>query len=218
MGPVEDLVADQSRRHTGRRGASLIEACLAMALICLIFLGLFQVSRVLAARDILNHAAARVARARTVGFNDWMVLKVARVATIPNAGRMLQPAYPNEAPALRASVANESAGVLWDRVLSGRLWPLFIQAGVEIARIPEYLGSQNRSQAQHILDYSEWQRDREGIDVDISGGALEPLLTVHVSQSYPMQVPGSSSFYADGHVPLQGTAAIENHCPLYLYE
>jgi hypothetical protein len=216
MVPV--MKPSQSKASTGRRGTSLIEACLAMALICLIFLGLFQVSRVLAARDILNHAAARVARARTVGFDDGMVLKVAHVATIPNAGRMLQPVYANEAPALQASVANDSAGVLWDRVLSGSLRPLFIQAGVEIARIPEYLGSQNRSQARHILDYSEWQKDREGIDVDMSGGPLEPLLTVHVSQRYPMQVPGSSSFYADGRVPLQGTAAIENHCPLYLDE
>ena len=216
MGQVEDLVADHSKRPTGRSGASLIEACLAMALICLIFLGLFQVSRVLAARDILNHAAARVARARTVGFDDWMVLKVARVATIANAGIMLEPVYTNEAPALQASVANDRAGVLWDRVLSGSLWPLFIQASLEIARIPEYMGSQNSWQAQHILHYSEWDEDGDSIDVDMSGGPLEPLLTVHVSQRYPMQVPGSSSFYADGRVPLQGTAAIENHCPLYL--
>jgi len=65
---------------SNREGASLIEACLALAIICLVFLGMFQVSRVLAARDTLNHAAARAARARTVGFNRWMVLKVAQVA------------------------------------------------------------------------------------------------------------------------------------------
>ncbi len=214
MGPVEDLVADHSKRPTGRRGASLIEACLAMALICLIFLGLFQVSRVVAARDILNHAAARAARARTVGFDDWMVEKVVRVATIPNAGLMLAPAYTNEAPALQASLANDSAGVLWDKVLGGNLWPLFIQVGLEIARVPVYLGTQNEWQAQNILDYAEW----DSIDVDMDGGPLAPLLTVHVSQLYPMQVPGSSSFYADGQVPLQGTAEIENHYPLYLDE
>jgi len=115
MGQVTPVAA-QSRRHSDRRGASLIEACLAMALICLIFLGLYQVSRVLAARDVLNHAAARVARARTVGFDDWMVLKVARVATISNAGILLEPVYTNEAPALQAAVANDRAGVLWDRV------------------------------------------------------------------------------------------------------
>ncbi|MBT3295499.1 MAG: hypothetical protein HN919_18775 [Verrucomicrobia bacterium] len=217
MGPVEDLVAAHRRRHSDRRGASLIEACLAMALICMIFLGLFQVSRVLAARDVLNHAAARVARARTVGFDDWMVLKVARVATIPNAGIMLAPVYTNEAPALQAALANDSAGAVWDNVLSGNIWPLFIQAGLEMARIPQYLGSQNSWQAQNTLNYSEWESD--SIDVDMSGGGpLAPLLTVDVSQLYPMQVPGSSSFYADGHVPLQGTAEIENHYPLYLEE
>ena len=185
-----------------------------MALICLIFLGLFQVSRVVAARDILNHAAARAARARTVGFDDWMVWKVARVATIANAGLMLEPAYTNEAPALQAALADDTPGDLWDQVLSGSLWPLFIQAGLELARIPEYLGSQNSWQAQNLLDYSEW----DSIEVDISGGPLAPLLTANVSQLYPMQVPGSGSFYADGHVPLHGTAEIENHYPLYLEE
>ncbi len=195
-----------------RRGASLIEACLALALICLVFLGMFQVSRVLAARDILNHAAARAARARTVGFNTWMVFKVARVAAIPNAGRMIEPVYDNEAPDLQIAVATGSAGTLWDRVLSGDLWPSFAQARLESARIPEYLAAENTARARTLLDYEDW----DSIGMLSDGSALDTLLDVRVGQDYPLKVPVSGSFYADGEVALVGESAIENHFPLYL--
>jgi len=195
-----------------RQGASLIEACLALAIICLVFLGMFQVSRVLAARDTLNHAAARAARARTVGFNRWMVLKVAQVAAIPNAGRMIEPVYENDAADLRVAVTTEPAGTLWDRVLSGDLWPQFVQARLEIARIPEYLAAENYGRARYLLDYEDW----DGVHVLSEGSASDTLLDVRVGQDYPMKVPVSGSFYADGEVPLVGEAAIENHFPLYL--
>jgi len=196
-----------------REGASLIEACLALAIICLVFLGMFQVSRVLAARDTLNHAAARAARARTVGFNRWMVTKVAQVAAIPNAGRMLEPVYDNDAPDLRAAIATERAGTVWDRVLSGEdLWPSFAQARLEIARIPEYLAAANHGRARYVLDYEDWDTVRILSD----GSASDTLLDIRVAQDYPMKVPVSGSFYADGEVPLVGESAIENHFPLYL--
>ncbi len=195
-----------------RQGASLIEACLALALICLVFLGMFQVSLALAARDTLSHAAARVARARTVGFNRWMVRKVARVAAIPNAGRLLEPVYVNEAMDLRAAVAGARPGTLWDRVVSGRLSPRFTQARLELARIPEYLGSDNWARAGYILDYENW----DSIEILSDGDASDRLLSVGVGQNYLLTVPGSGSFYADRRVPLVGESVIENHFSLYL--
>ncbi|MDP6631176.1 MAG: TadE/TadG family type IV pilus assembly protein [Kiritimatiellia bacterium] len=195
-----------------RQGASLIEACLALMIICLIFLGMFQVSRALAARDTLSHSAARVARARTVGFNQWMVRKVSRVAAIPNVGQMLEPLYVNENPALQAAVAEESPGTLWDWVVSGQLWPSFTQAQLEIARIPLYLGAANWAQAEFILDYENW----DSIEILDDGDPSDTLLNISVGQNYPLTVPGSGSFYADGNVPLVGESIIENHYTLYL--
>ena len=54
-------------------------------MICVIFMGIFQVSQLAVAREVLHHAAARGARARSVGFNAFMVQKSVRVAAIPNA-------------------------------------------------------------------------------------------------------------------------------------
>ena len=66
-----------------RRGQALIESCLAIIVLCLVFAGLFQISQLFAAKEILDYSASRGARAKAVGFNEWMVRKVARVAAIP---------------------------------------------------------------------------------------------------------------------------------------
>lgn len=74
-----------------RRGQAMVETVLAVIFITFVFLGLFQVSQLLSARIMLDHAAARAARAKAVGFNDFMCLKTARVAMLPVAGRRLWP-------------------------------------------------------------------------------------------------------------------------------
>lgn len=69
-----------------RRGQAMLETALAVLFITFIFLMVFQVAHTVTAKILLDHAAARAARAKAVGFNDWMCLKSARVAMIPVAG------------------------------------------------------------------------------------------------------------------------------------
>jgi len=75
-----------------RRGQAMLETALAVLFITMLFLGVFQVAHMVTAKILLDHAAARAARAKAVGFNEWMCLKSARVAMIPVAGRRLWPA------------------------------------------------------------------------------------------------------------------------------
>ncbi len=75
-----------------RRGQAMIETVFAVAFLTVLFLSLFQLSQMVRARIMLDHAAARAARARAVGFNDFMCLKSARVAMIPVAGERIWPA------------------------------------------------------------------------------------------------------------------------------
>ena len=70
----------------------MVETVIAVVFLSFAFLGLVQLSQMLQSRILLDHAAARAARARAVGFNDYMCLKVARAATIPVAGECLWPA------------------------------------------------------------------------------------------------------------------------------
>ena len=69
----------------------MIETLIALLLITLMFYGLFALERKVTARILLDHAAARAARAKAVGFNDFMCEKSARVAMIPVAGRRIWP-------------------------------------------------------------------------------------------------------------------------------
>ena len=75
-----------------RCGQAMIETVLAVLFITFLFLITYRVERMLSARILLDHAAARAARAKAVGFNDYMCRKTARVAAIPVAGRRLWPA------------------------------------------------------------------------------------------------------------------------------
>lgn len=79
-----------------RNGQAMIETVLAVLVITFLFLVLFKLSHVLTGKILLEHAAMRVARARAVGFNDFMCVKTARVSVIPIAGRRLQPGKGDE--------------------------------------------------------------------------------------------------------------------------
>jgi hypothetical protein len=176
------------RRNNARahiRGQSLIESCIVIGLMCLVFLCVFQLSQLFAAKEFLNYTAARGVRAKSVGFNAFMVRKTMRVAVIPNVGAMTSP---------------ESGKTASD------------QAAIEKAQIPLYLGAESENQLQPILDYKDW--DSVSIpdpDEDDSG-----LVSVKVSQTYPLRIPMHNAFYDGDDVELTGEAQMENHHPLYL--
>ena len=73
-------------------GQAMLETVIALVFVFFSVFSLIALSRMLMARIVLDHAAARAARARSVGFNDFMCRKAARAAMIPVAGRRLWPA------------------------------------------------------------------------------------------------------------------------------
>lgn len=82
----------------------MLETALAVLFITIVFLMVFQVAQMVTARILLDHAAARAARARAVGFNDWMCVKSARVAMIPVAGRRIWPEIDDFSEASRVPI------------------------------------------------------------------------------------------------------------------
>lgn len=74
-----------------KRGQAMIETVFAVTFLTVLFLMLFQLSHMVQSRIMLDHAAARAARAKAVGFNDFMCLKSARVAMIPVSGERIWP-------------------------------------------------------------------------------------------------------------------------------
>ena len=113
---------------TSRAGQAAVETVLAVLIVTFVFMVLFKLSHMLTGKILLEHAAMRVARARAVGFNDFMCAKAARVSVIPVAGKRLWPAE----------------GSFGD--------------SQEAERVRTYLESPDEARARGLLEYENWKR------------------------------------------------------------
>jgi len=122
----------------------MIETVIAVLIVTSVFLVLYRLSYMLTGKILLEHAAMRVARARSVAMNEFMCRKTARVAVIPVAGKRLWP---------------EGDELDWT---------------MERARVPIYLGTANEAIARGVLEYDGWRRlsvePGDGTDVRLSLG------------------------------------------------
>jgi hypothetical protein len=200
----------------------MIESVFVIILACLCFLGIFQYANLFACKTVLQHAAARAARARTVGFNRWMVEKSARVAAIPASGRRITPASFGVDPAITAALRHNGVGEIWDLALRSSTRSPGTQ--MEVARIPDYMDSENEGTGLAILNYELWPvlilALDEPTDLD---GATPGTLCATVSQRHPLLISRRALAEGDlrdaraGEVlSLMGVFYIESHFPLYL--
>lgn len=111
-----------------RSGQAAVETLLAVLVVTFVFLALFRLSHMLTGKILAEHAAMRVARARAVGFNDFMCIKAARVSIMPVAGKRLWP------------VGKE-----------------FSDSSL-IYRVRTYLESPDASRANGLLQYEGWDK------------------------------------------------------------
>ena len=200
-----------SRHHPATRrraGQALLESCFVITLLALVLFGLLEIIRLQASRAVLEHAASAGARAEAVGFNSFMVRKVVRVATIPNAGAMITPGYERPAGS-GARWGTDRAGTLWDFAL--RAQPGSPQLEVERSRIPLYLSADHGGQLPAILDYTDWDAIQHN-----AANTLGAVVRMTVRQPVPMRFPFSRAFYAEDVVRQSGDVELDNHHPAYL--
>lgn len=168
-------------------GQSLIESCIVIGLICLLLAGLFQLAQLFVAREIIDYAAGRGARARTVGLNDFMVNKTVRVGAIVNAGALVVPERLGNGP--------------WDQWTS-----------CELPRIPQYMLC-NDWQENDTLDYTLWNT----ITWSCPAPQATPVHCEVRQDVPLVFFPNLfRAFYTEATVPMQGVVEIENHYSLYL--
>ena len=175
-------------RRVVRHGQALIEACLVLAVVCLSLFGLFELSLLYSAQEILDYAAARGARAETVGFNRFMVQKTEHIGAIPNAGRLVTPGY--------------AGGPAAENI-------------AEMSRLGLYLGGQSQGQLPAILDYENWDALRYVAPILFGQGVFQE----RIQQDYSLtNFPFYRAFCDAKEVPMEGSAWIESHYPLYMNE
>lgn len=145
-----------------RSAQAYLESLLAVLVLVFLIFGALQVALLFGESAVMHHAAARAARAKAVGFNDWMALKAARVASIPVSGRLSGDSL---------DFAKASGG----------------EAAFEKARIPEYLAAENHARASYILDYEEWNGGR--LSLSESGGRSGAIVGFSARHDVPLKLP-----------------------------
>jgi len=155
-GPAR-IRADARTRSGRRKGQAMVETVIVMFFLCLVFFCVYEYAHLLAAHTVVNYAAARAARARTVGFNDFMVTKTVRVATASMAGACRSQ---------DGKGANLSTGAL-------------------VSRMGSYLEAEHEGDTKGILDFDLWDSDKLGWSADEPGGENAELI-MHVWQRRPL--------------------------------
>jgi hypothetical protein len=143
--PARPAAAWRGPAACGAGGQSIIESVITVALISVIFFGIVQMALLFTAKEVVTYAANKGARARTVGFNNFMIFKTVRVGTIANAGKMRVP--------------NEPGGLIQ-------------QSDIELASIPFYLGAPDYGYLGGILDYEDWPTVSHSSPTPPPGGTL----------------------------------------------
>lgn len=154
-----------------RPAQAMLETVLAVLVVSFVFVTLFRLSHMLTGKILLEHAAMRVARARSVGLNEFMCRKAARIAVIPVSGE--------------------------------RLWPTgddAIDWSMELARVSDYMFSEDEARARGILEYEGWGR----LHVT-PGDGRESKVSL-----------GFSLFGGDDGFKLEGRAGVEPNAVLYM--
>ena len=181
-----------------RRGQAMVESVVAVLFVAFLFFVLFFLSRLLTVKIMLEYSASRVARARTVGLNDFVCEKAARVSVMTVAGRRLWPdeeelAEEEESdkdPEADAEVEEfEELGEEFEEKLRYSAASL-----VQLARL--YMGRETPAEAAGFMEYEYWQ-------------------TLYVEPGDVSKVRMKFKIW-DIPVSLEGESHIENHYRDYL--
>ena len=206
---------------TPRSGQAVLETFIVVLVVGVLLFGLLQTAVVFSGREVLHHAAARAARARAVGFNEWMAFKAMRVASIPTSGKMLEPVF---APLQTTAPlgANPTPGEAWDAATTA-VPGVSERAALERVRIPAYLDSDNHGRADYVLNYAEWERGsfRES---EQASAFRAGTLRYRVEQDFPLTLPLNRFVFpfarqdedGNGRVAISGEAEAGQHASLYL--
>jgi len=192
-----------------RSGQAILESFGIILLLCLMLFGMVQYVLMLTASEVVQYSADASVRARAVGFNPFMVFKVNRVASIPNAGLMTNPS--------RQAFGNATT---WNTQSAGRAYFSAIQASprssqyweIEYTNIPFFLGSAHYGQMYGYLDYEDWDTISRPMYTATAGDTVG----VTVRQDYPLRMPLFRAFSDDDEIRIRKEARLADHAELYL--
>ena len=168
----------------------MVETTIALIFVLIVFLALFNLADLTRTKLLVENASVKCARARAVGYNDFMLRKIARLATMPAAGRCLTP-------------SDGGAGTLsrHDRY----------------HRIGDYLMSEYEEQADAILDFEYWQNGDTAISATEGSSPVTATVSPRRPRLFDFGVlTGVAKPDADSRATIAASSTQEAHYPDYL--
>ena len=176
-------------RHQ-KRGQAMVESTLAMIVVLLVFLALFNLADLTRTKLLVENAAVKCARARSVGYNDFMLRKIARIATMPAAGRCLTPSDSGDGTLSRS---------------------------MQYHRIGDYLSSEYETQADAILDFEHWQEGKTQVSASQEQSKTTATVSQQRPRLFDFGVfTGSARADSEGAAEISAMGSMEAHYPDYL--
>lgn len=168
----------------------MVESTIAMIFILLAFLALFNLTDLIRAKLLIENAAVKCARARTVGYNDFMLRKIARLATMPVSGKCL-------------TASDEDEGT--------------VSYATRYYRIGSYLCSEYEAQANTILDFEYWENGDTSASASIGNSPVTATVKQRRPRLFDFGVLTSTGkSNEDDRAEISATATVEAHYPDYL--
>ena len=173
-----------------KKGQAMVETTIALIIVLIVFLALFNLADLTRTKLLVENAAVKCARARAVGYNDFMLLKIARLATMPAAGRCL-------------TLSDDGSGTL---SRSDRYY-----------RIGDYLMSDYERQADAILDFEYWQNSDTAISATEGSSPVTATVLQRRPRLFDFGVLASATNHeANFRATISATSTQEAHYPDYL--
>ena len=169
----------------------MVESIIVLLLSLVLFFLLFDFLETSRSKIFVEYAAAKCARGRALGYNDFHITKIARIATMPVSGKCL---------------TTDDDGTR-------------ISPHSRIERIGPYLASEYEAQANVVLDFELWREGNTVARVTDNGGEITATVTQYrptVFRGDFYRLINFSSPSPLGKTPIRGEAKIEPHHKLYL--
>ena len=168
----------------------MVETTIAMIFVLIVFLALFNLADLTRTKLLVENAAVKCARARAVGYNDFMLRKIARLATMPAAGRCLTP-------------SDNGVGTL--------------SRSERYYRIGDYLMSDYEAQADAILDFEYWQNGNTFVSASQGSSPATATVTQRRPRLFDFGVlTGAANPDAESRATISASSTQEAHYPDYL--
>ncbi len=179
--------------HGRKSGQAMIETIIVMVFLLIAFFMIAQFADNFRARLVTDYAAGRCARSRTVGLNDYMMLKIARIATMSIAGKNMLPDY-----------------------VDGPL-----TASEMIGRAGNYLSARYDAQTHGVLDFELWRNNQTSVSSVLGGSKLTATVKQRRPQFFSLSCflsgkENDSEEMDEETADIEASHSIEAHYPDYL--